>query len=249
MMTEVLGRKNLDIAKYLADFSAATAEQICRDIFKNGHITFVYRKMQHMERKGFVERVYFPTKRRAKGAYVLTLKGFRDCFRQRGIKPSTEKFRPGSLTHDVELVDIAYIFKRFGVASYRTENQMQVNPEELRDVDLWHVDSLRPDALLELETQKGGDFFALEYEASLKYANAIKSKLNRYYECNELRGVFYICKTKQILDAIKAVDKKHFAKRSPRIFYMMSEDFKNSKNVLSFPDRNGANLIIEELVE
>ena len=184
--------------------------------------------------------------RRPTGAYVLTQKVFRDYFRQIEQKTSTEKFRPGSLDHDLELVEIAYVFKRFGVQKYWTENQILMNPEGLRDEDLWQIDSLRPDALMKLEGREGRDFFAIEYEATLKYLDGIMSKVNRYYDCKEVFGAFFICKSKKIANSFKSVEKKYYAKNSPKIFYVTLEEFKKMQDVLIFFDRNDEDLQISK---
>ena len=241
-----LSGKSLKIAKYLASFSAATAAQIRRDVFEGGDLSSVYNKMRRLERQSFVERMYFQGSGRPTGAYVLTQKGFRECFRQIEQKADTEKFRPGSLAHDLELVEIACVFKRLGVQNYWTENQILADPEGLRDENLWQVEGLRPDALVKLETPEGGDFFAVEYEASLKYNQGIKSKLNRYYDNKELCGVFFICKSKQIFKAIRAVDKKYYAKVPSKILYMTLEECKKATDVLRFYDRDDEKLAIGE---
>ncbi len=243
---EILSGKSLKIAQYLVKFSIATAAQIRRDVFEGGHPSCVYGKMQRLEKQKFVERMYFQGDGRPTGAYVLTQKGFRDCFRQIEQKTSIEKFRPSSLGHDLELVEIAYVFKRFGVQKYWTENQILANPEGMQDEGLWQITAFRPDALVQLPTPEGGDFFAVEYEASLKYSDAIKSKLNRYYDNEELCGVFFVCKSKEIFKAIRAVDKKYYAKVASKVLYITLEEFKKATDVLNFYDRDGEKLAIEE---
>ena len=85
-----------------------------------------------------------------------------------------------SLTQDLEIVEIACVFKRLGVQNYWTENQILADPERLRDENLWQVEGVGPDALVKLETPEGCDFLAVEYEAGLQYNHGIKSKLNLY---------------------------------------------------------------------
>ena len=244
---EVLSERRLEIAQYLFKFSVSTIEQIRRDIFKGGALTFIYKEMRHLEKQGFVNRVYFVRKGRAKGAYMLTQKGLKAIVLQSEEKLATEKFRPFSIAHDLELVDIAFAFQKFGIIkNYWTENQIVSNPERLRDEDLWQIDSLRPDALMKLEGREGRDFFAIEYEATLKYLDGIRSKVNRYYDCKEVFGAFFICKSKKIANAFKSVEKKYYAKNSPKIFYVTLEEFKKTQDVLIFFDRNDEDLQISK---
>ncbi len=237
---ELLSERRLEITQHLFKFSASTMEQIQRDVFKGCTPTIIYREMRHLEKQGVVNRMYFLRNKRPKGVYILTQKGFTECALQSEEDVKVNKFRPCSLLHDLELVDIAFAFKKFScVTSYWTENQILADPERLRDENLWQVEGLRPDALVKLETPEEGDFFAVEYEASLKYNHGIKSKLKRYYANEELCGVFFICKSKQIFKAIRAVEKKYYAKVPSKILYMTLEECKKATDVLRFYDRNG----------
>ncbi len=238
--------KDLEIIRHLADFSVSHIDQINRDVFKNGDISFVYRKMRGLIGKNMIEKRYFERNGKCKFAYVLSPKGFREqALKERGIV-QTNKFRPQSLIHDMELVDIAFYFKQLSaVAKYYPENVLMANPQVLHNSDLEDVISKRPDALVELKREDESCFFAVEYELSQKSCAKRKSKIDRYYGLTKLMGCLCICRDEAIRDQLLAIDRNRNARFDSRIFYTLLEDVKKSNRQMEFWGRNGEELIIE----
>ena len=102
------GTKDLKILEHLAEFSTSHIGQINRDVFGNGDVSFAYRKMRRLIDYGMVEKRYFERSRKGNLAYVLSPKGLRGLELKGDKLKQINKFRPQSLLHDMELVDIAF---------------------------------------------------------------------------------------------------------------------------------------------
>ena len=241
---EILSERRLNILNHLFAFSVSTMEQIRRDVLKNCSTSFAYYEMGRLEKCGYVDRMAFFRNGRAKGAYALTPKGFGYCFFEED-GPPCKKYRPGSLLHDLELVDIAHRLKKSSaVQKYYTENELFAKRASLLEKDEKEIFDLAPDALIELKRDGKSYFFAVEYEASLKYKDRAEDKINRYYDCPELYGCLLICKTKQLVDRMKAVERKENPQSKEKIYYGILEEVKENKGEMTFFGMNGAKLCI-----
>lgn len=239
-MESILCWRRIDILEHLFAFSASTAEQIGRDVLKNVSPTFVYSEMRHLERMGFVGRVYFNKNGRAKGAYILTKKGFGYLEQSYDGDIRIKKFKPQSLIHEIELVDIAFRLRRLGaLKSYRTENQLTADAACISDEQKKEISSLRPDALMELEKDGRGYYFAVEYEANRKYGDRIGEKIDRYYGCGELFGCLFIGRNRDIIERTKAVERREKSGCRGKIYYGILEDVKNEGKELVFLNKDG----------
>ncbi len=243
---EFLSPRKEKILKHLFDYSASTIEQLIRDVFGNCSLSFAYSGMRELSEKGLVEKMSFSKKGYFKGAYVLTAKGLQYLMTNETIDSQGNKVRPSSLAHDVELVDIAFYFKKLKVLkNYYTENQLLGNAEELPKEIRGEMHSLRPDALIEVRRKEESYFFAVEYEASRKFKDGIKDKINRYYDCRTLFGAIFICKDKETLKRFKAVDKKENGDFPAKVYYALLKELKGFTEEIIFLGRAGEKLICE----
>ena len=240
---EILCERRLKILQHLFSFSASTVEQIGRDVFKTNGRSFPYSEMKTLERKGFVERRFFYDGGKAKGAYVLTPRGFGYCslFEEEEIR--NKKYLPSSLLHDLALVDIASSLKKLSaVRNYHTENELLAKGGHLLEEEKRELLTLRSDALMELERDGKGFFFGVEYEASRKYKDRLEEKINRFYDCPEVYGCLFVCKEKELIDRMKAVEKRENPKAKAKIYYGLSEDFQKRHKTMTFFGKDGAKL-------
>ena len=226
--------------------SASTAKQMQRDAFENKDLSLTYRKMRRLERAGYVERVYFNHRGRSTLAYTLSQKGFREfVVEEDGERPLARKFKPQSLVHELTLVDIRHVFGKLSVVeNYYTENLMLSGSDHFDSEKLKKFIPLHPDAIVELIREGKSYFFAIEYEASRKYAGPIKRKINNYYDCRELDGVIFITKERRIQQSLLAIEARENAKFNPKIFYATLEEVLESSGKLTFTGRNNAKLTI-----
>ena len=242
---EILTEKRLKILQHLFSFSASTVEQVRRDVLGNCSLTFAYYELGTLQKKGFVEKMFFCKKGRAKGAYVLTAKGFMhfSLFEEEEIQG--RKFLPASLLHDLALVDIASRLKRISaVRSYYTENVLLAKGGSLLGEEKRELLTLRPDALMELRREGKGFFFAVEYEASRKYGDRLEEKINRFYDCPEIYGCLFVCKEKELIDRMKTVEKRENPKARPKIYYGLLEDLQKEQEEMVFFGKDGAKLML-----
>ncbi len=226
--------------------SVSTVKQLRRDAFDNCSLTFAYRKMREFERAGFVERVYFNNQGRHTMAYTLTMKGFREfILEEESEKPLAKKFRPQSLLHELALVDIRHAFGQLSVVkNYYTENLILSGSDHFDSEKLKKAILLRPDAIVELVREGKSYFFAIEYEASLKYSGHIKRKMNNYYDCRDLTGVIFITKGRPIQKSLLAIEEQGNARFNPKIFYATLDEVLGASSKLEFAGRRNAKLAI-----
>ena len=238
-METILCQRRIDILEHLFDFSASTAEQIGRDVLKNVSPSFVYSEMRQLEKRGLVGRMYFERNGRAKGAYVLTPKGFGLVGPSPDENFQIKKFKPQSLIHEIELVDVAFRLRRLkALKSYYTENQLFADTAHLPDELKREISPLRPDALMALERDGKCYYFAVEYEANRKYRDRIREKIDRYYGCEELFGCLFIGKKKDIIDRTKAEERRENTGRRGKIYYGLLEDVKKEEKKMTFYNKD-----------
>ncbi len=244
-LEKVVSARKMKILEHLHHYGVSTIDQIKREFFQYKTLTLAYSEMRSLLSQKLVEKIYLEKSRRPKGIYLLSGRGAEAISEDQKDFLSGQKYKPQSLLHDLELVDIAYFFKRPGsVKNYCTENQLLGNPMELYARYLEKMAEFRPDALVELENQKASYFFALEYEANLKSSGRIRSKINRYYEIKNISGCLFIGRTNQIIESVKSIEARDNSKFAPKIFYCTLEEIKNHDGKIIFYDRKNEKLSI-----
>ena len=236
----VLGARQTDILEHLAEFCVSTAEQINRDVFGGLHSSLVYRELRRLRGKKLLDVEYFERNGRAKGAYVLTPRGMDYLALLEPEVRRTKRIRPQALLHDLELVDIAHRLRKLrAVKRYHTENRLISGTADVPGDKAGRFADLRPDALMELERDGKGYFFAVEYEASRKYEDRTAEKINRYYDTPEVFGLLLITKTGELADRIRATEKKNNPEAKAKVYYGTLEEVKKSEGKMTFFGKGG----------
>ena len=242
----IVSNRKLGIVEHLHHYSVSTIEQIKREFFKNRHLSSTYKEMRKLIKQGLVEKIYIDNNKTPKGVYTLSIKGAAAISSEAKEIFANKKFRPQSVLHDLDLVDVAFAFKAFAVVkNYYTENQLLENPAELYAKNLERVGELRPDALVELTNLEQSYFFTVEYEAHVKSLDRIRTKINHYYDTNNLHGCLFIGSKRQIIESVRSVEEKDNSQFKPKVFYTLFENIKKHKGKLLFYGRNNEELSIK----
>ena len=140
-------------------------------------------------------------------------------------------------------MDIASSLKKLSaVRNYYTENELLAKGGSLLKEEKRELLTLRPDALMELQRDEKGFFFAVEYEASRKYQDRLEEKINRFYDCPEVYGCLFVCKEKELIERMKAVEKRENPKAKAKIYYGLLEDFQKEQKEMVFFGKDDARL-------
>jgi len=151
--------------------------------------------------------------------------------------------------HDLDLVDIAHRMKQSQkVKTYISENVLQTEGEYIpveSSNDLRSFKEARPDGVVEVTLRSGTYLLALEYEANRKRSKRYEQLFRTYYRQEKIQAVLYICKTREILKRVSAIEKRLFPEHTPLFFYTTLSEL-HQPSSLVFQDWKERKLILQE---
>lgn len=215
-----LTETDIQLLRYLHAVKVATYKQIHRDIYPTYHPRSVCNRLAKLEKMGLITGSQ--NRHNSCGDKVMSVskKGF-----QQFVANEAElrcELKSEAVNHDLQLVDVRHAFLKLeAVSNYLTENQIQTwGLSDLNGVSS-NAAKLNSDAVVNLDLSGAQILAAIEYEDSEKAAQRYDPIVKKYYRCEDIGAVFYICKTTNLIRKISEVEKALFQTDQPKFFYQL----------------------------
>jgi len=227
--------------KYLHAVKVATYKQITRDIYQEYKLKSVVNRLNKLEDNKLIAGYRSRQLNNCKVVH-LTNTGFKMFVCNEESK--FVKLKSESVLHDLDLVDIRYnLLKSPRICSYYTENQLQAWGSYLHDGKLSPLLGMNFDGVVEIQFKKSVMFIPVEYEKYEKYSLRYEVRLKKLHSSDEVPIIFYVCKTKEILNRLWYLERKLLKGRKPKLFLKLLTEFKEDKSLV-FTNCNNDSLAI-----
>lgn len=236
----VLTARDKKLFNYLLRNKVATVKQIQRDVFLNCSVQGVHKRLAKLQSYKFLCANYV---KELNGAlvYSVSKEGCREVFGGEGIFPSPP-LRSGSILHDLWLLEIRKRLSEFKmVEKVFSENDLQLG-DNSHDETLEAIRDVQADGAVILRVDNQKVFFALEYEANLKFFRRYKDFFLRYNLEDQIEAVFFVAADKILQKKIMARERALNSNSPGKIFYLSWEDVQSERGAWIFQNVFGDTL-------
>ena len=236
----VLTARDKELFNYLISNKVATVKQIQRDVFLNCSVQGVHKRLAKLQSYKFISANYV---KELNGAlvYSVSKEGYRKVFGGEGMFPSPP-LRSGSILHDLWLLEIRQRLSGFKmVEKVFSENDLQLEGNS-HDETLVAIREVQADGAVVLHVDNRKVFFALEYEASLKFFRRYKDFFLRYNLEDQIAAVLFVAADKTLQKKIMVREQTLNSNSSGKIFYLSWEDVQPDSRVWTFQNVFGDTL-------
>lgn len=229
-------KNDVHLLKYLHAVKVATYKQIQRDIYPSYQLRSVSNRLAKLERLSLVTGSQNRLFRCVEKVISLSKSGY-----QRFVAGEIEhrcELKSEAINHDLRLVDVRYAFLRLEkVSQYQTENQIQTWGIPEQNYLSAKITKLNSDAMAKVKFPGGEILAAIEYEESEKATQRYDPIVKKYYLCEEVGVVFYVCESRNLIRKISEVEKSLFPGNHPKFFYQVIDGLLQNDDV-SFQNYN-----------
>lgn len=228
--------RDIDLFKYLHTVKAATYNQIVRDLGLYKYKNTLYKRLAVLKERGYID-INCHRELGVKRYMNITPRAFSDYVcNQDTIRNELCSKSP---LHDIDLVNIRSRFVGSkDVKFYHTENELQSFGEFKRESETTDIVALRSDAAVGLNGDEGTIYLPIEYEATSKSSGRYEDLFFRYYSCDTVAAVLYICDKEYLMEKLKGIEKKKYPNVKPKFFYATLDSIMTG-NYLVFESHSG----------
>jgi DNA-binding MarR family transcriptional regulator len=229
---------------YLYENKVATACQIARDIFTDRSHQALYKRLNQLVRKGYVERRYHVELGRQL-TYNLSESAFRKFVTSDRAACSRVQLKTDSVLHDLALNDIRSRFTSINsVTRYYPENVLRSGAEVNDSSQLDAFKTHRFDAVVKIEKHGSSQLLALEFERSRKFGKRYEQYFRKLYANPEIKAVLFIGYDRSLIDYVMTKERDAITNAWPKVFYATLGDLNSSAGPLTFSNLNNETITL-----
>lgn len=238
----VITDRDEKLFRYLFIHKVANLSHLQADIFNQASKQAVHRRLNKLMHHGLIE-VKYQRESCNRLIYSLSKKALLKFIGDRNQMKRMQR-KSSSVPHDLGLLEIKRVLHRFkSIESIYSENVLQSGLFD-DESHIREIRNLNPDGIIKARLNSEVFHFALEYEASSKFAKRYKALMHRYYTNDEVRAVLFISKNLAIQNKVMQADKNFKGKMNPKFFYCLLNDLLNLKTRASFINHQKEVLIL-----
>ncbi len=241
-----LQKRDIKLLEFVFRFKAVTFKQLEKHFFNRDSST-VSKRLTKLRKCGLISVTGKAPHLNSSMIFGLTKQGFKQLMILNPHAFLVERFKSNSPFHDVTLVEIEkLISSKMNVEFYWPENIIQSSRFFAEDDSLSYFREFGFDGLIKYKTETNGSFiFGLEYENSQKGLECYKSKLKKIYSQSRPQAVLYICKTKQIENALKKAESEIATNQNKRLYFIQYDELIKGEKTLTFENQDSKKIVIK----
>ena len=239
--------RDMNLFLFLFQYKCGTLSQLAKYPFDGASYKTTSIRVSQLVKSGHLIKKPFEGRGCWRSYYSLTDKSLvlvGEAVPYKLVRRQKESNHP---IHDIELLEVGeWLRNSVPVEEFFTENILQCCEEFTSSNKYMVFSRINSDAAFQIHINGKGFKLALEYESTLKSRQRIGEKLMEYVPLDEVRAVFYICKSEAIEKALREIEVDIFSNEASRVYYCQLEEILSCPQEVVFRDSYGGQFVFKK---